>query len=874
MKKLFLPFPMLLIFVYSYSQPNANEEYKKQIGRMLKRSDVNTYTMKYFTDLAKFSYGKINGKDKWENNYQLAIKNANTSAEKFNADFQNIISKNKANADKERIVFKTVEWSGRVIMSPIESIPIWGPIQKEINNQIFQAAEDELTNNYKKKLVHSLEEIRKNNQEKYNSIIKSGNYEEVKNALNDAHFFSTTEFSNVDPEYQEIIEKSQQKFLQESVKGTLERVVTDLGNQQIQITEVNKEISKLSQFTYKFAEESNNRFNTLVQSQVQLNTKVEAFYNQYKTDKKALDFMQDYLYSKMNTKEKINALNAGLLSNLSIKDKAMLTEELKLEEQKEDVINSTKSYLNSAAISIKILGDLGIGDSKLVQDISEAVNIGQTAVSVVEAFTSGNYLDCISSITGLFGKKGDDVATQMHKQIMQRFDRIDASIKRIEGKIDQLLAGQQKMLELQMTTYNTLIQISDKIDSQHNEIMKELTVIENALYENRQLIMNDWEGKCQACLEIQRRLHMNIDEGILPQSDILESEWVSLKGGEVEDCEAYIRKYLLKIGEDGINPDFYLTSSLSSAYSKSSIDVIENINNASFNLLKSCKEQIGNIKNQNSLLYSLYFPSTTITELNSKINADTIILQSKYYPPISNLFLKSIKPEAIVRHDNIVRNIGFIMGLTDINKDLITWEQFTKPNPPKHRNAKAYIEYALQLTNVSIAQQAILAGDILLPIIFNESYNYHSGTGDTLKFKACETLLKMNELLAYNFSNYFIGAYLKQSSQTESQYSFAYISKDSLTMSKVVKSAFPIAYIKKGDTRLTKSKSEEGWYLTIDTTIYSITNPTQIDKTPLVQSQYLSGLLKNREKLLEQVFSISAYDNKLAENLNYLIMKN
>src|SRR5688572_6546268 len=125
-------------------QENKEETYGRQIGKMLEKSDVSSYTMKYFTDVAKYTFNKTSPGDDWESKYQAAIQKANNNAERFSADFQKIIAKNKESADKERIVFKTVEYSGRVIMSPIESIPIWGPIQKEINNQIFKVAEDEL----------------------------------------------------------------------------------------------------------------------------------------------------------------------------------------------------------------------------------------------------------------------------------------------------------------------------------------------------------------------------------------------------------------------------------------------------------------------------------------------------------------------------------------------------------------------------------------------------------------------------------------------------------------------------------------------------------------------------------------------------------
>ena len=859
---------------HTNAQPAAESTYKAQVGRMLKKSDASTYTIKYFSDVAKYTFGNTSGADKWESKYQQSIRAANTNADRLAADFQKIISKSRENVDKERIVFKTVEYSGRIIMSPIESIPIWGPIQKEINNQIFEAADNELTNNYRKRLAYSLEKIRVTDQVKYNSIIKSGNYEEVKQALTEVNYFSNAAFTDVGPEYQEIIEKSQQKFLQESVKSTLERVVTDLGNQQIEIDNVNARISKLSQFTYRFAAESDRRFDNLMQSQLQLNTKVEQFYKAYQTDKKALDFMQDYLYSKMNTTEKIQALQSGLLSNLPASERKMITDELVLEQEKEKVLNTAKDFLNTAAISMKILGDLGLGDSQLAQDISQGINIGQTAVTAVAAFTSGNYLECISSITGLFGKKGDDAAAQRHKQIMQRFDRIDATLDRIESKMDILLEGQKKIFELQVSTFNKLLDLSDKIDEQHNAVMSRLSTIEHALYENRKLIMDAWEAKCQACLQTIRRLEMNIDQNILPTPEKLKAAYPNLKQGYFQKCEDYINTYVFYDDQPSFNPDFNLTSFIDNVNIATAYRKLDTINKVSFNLLFGYNKPVEKIKTPDQLLLSLFFPSASISELNQKIQADTILFNTGLYPTMPGLFSNVIKPEVSERHGYVVRNIGFLQSLTDGDRNLISWNQFTSENPPGQRDARYELENAMRLNNVAIAQQSILAGDILLPLIFKESYNYHAGTGDTLRFKVCESLLTMNELLAYNYTNYFISTYLSRSNQSEMQYAYAFNSRDSLVMSQVIKSSFPVDYIDTADARLAIRNQNPGWYLCIGEFLYPLPNPSQVNKIPLNQSQYLEGLLRNREKLLQHIFSFKSYEPGTPESLNYLILKN
>jgi hypothetical protein len=55
---------------------------------------------------------------------------------------------------------------------------------------------------------------------------------------------------------------------------------------------------------------------------------------------------------------------------------------------------------------------------------------------------------------------------------------------------------------------------------------------------------------------------------------------------------------------------------------------------------------------------------------------------------------------------------------------------------------------------------------------------------------------------------------------------------------------------------------------------YALPDPSQIDNAIFVQSQYLVGLLNNRDKLFKQIFSLPTSDKKLVESTNYLIMKN
>lgn len=842
--------------------PSANQ----QLLNILKKSDIGTNAVKYSIEIGKTAYG---------NNQKLSddINVIHPNLTKYNSEFQKTITNVKSQSDKDKIIFKSVEFGNSVIMSPVYAVPVLGNIMKEVNNQIFDAAEKDLKQNYEKKLAYSLEELRKKNQSKYNDIIQSKDYNEVKKALDEVNFFSNQSYKNLAPEFQELIEKSQQKFLQESVNTTLKRIIDDVGNQQIEINEVNSKINGLSQFTYEFAKESNKRFETLVNAQNELNNKVNSFYQEYQKDKKALDFMQDFMYSKMNTKEKINALESGLFPSLSNEEKNTLKEKLAILEKREEVINAAQDFLNSASISLKIANDLGLGNSPLVQDLSTAINYGQAAFGAVTSFMSGNYLGAISSITGLFGGGRPDIAEQRHKQIMERFDRIDKKLEIIDQKLDVLIEGQKTIIENQQKTFDFLIQLAENINQQHNEIMNEFKTVENEIYINRGLITNEWEVKCQACLEIiQKRLKMDIDQDVLPNYDVLRQEYANIQGAILPTCENYIARYRFASGGSKINPDFYIESSIDEISKAPNIKDLIKLNEQSFNLLLNSNYYKKSNENKNKLITSLFYPSANITELENKFNSKDVIINDENYKFDFSYFLKLLQPQAVDRHGYVIRNIGFLINLTDGHRNLINWDKLADKNLIL-RNLKLELNEAIQLNNISIAQQTMLSGDILLPILYNI---LEVNKNNEQLANVSKDLLTKNSTLATNFVNYYFYKRTNSYTLNQSQYSYAYNSKDSLLFSNTVLPLFPVEYIDSTDKRIKTYNLKEGWHMLIANLPYRIPEPNSINSISLIQTESLPILVDNRNKLYRQLKSYNIYKGLSADqitDLNYMIIK-
>jgi hypothetical protein len=894
-------FGLILVFgpLYaSYSQ--GHDEFKKELGRMMGRKDVSAYTARYFADYAKYQFKqKVALDGDTESQYKKMLAESNPRLNSFVSDFTSIVATNQKNADRDKLVFKGVELLGRVIESPVDAIPVAGPIYKEINNQIFDAAEKELTRNYQLKLANSLAELQKLNQTKYDQILRSGDYNEVKATLEGVHYFSSVSFDGVSEEFEKVIKKSQEMVLQDAVKGSLERVINDLQGQHYQIQDVEEKIANLSQFTFKFAKESNARFNELSEAQRELSSRFTSFYTKYKGQETAVNYMQEFLFSKMSAAEKIEALDGGMLNDRSPEERQNIRDRLQLQKQKEQVINSARRYLNSATIALKVLDDIGLGKSELANSISSAVNIGQAATSAVESFMSGNFLEGISSLTGLFGK--EDVASQRHNQIMQRFDKIDASLDEIKGQMKELLRQQQEMLRLQGKTLNTLIALSDQIAAQHNESMTQLKTIEQALYINREINMQEWEGSCQACLEVIRRLQVDVDGELIPSFGTVEKEYVNIQQRYLGRCQDYLATVVIALDKPTLAPQFILASNAFKEEDRITFDRLQKINDLSFRVLSSTKDLVGNLKPGKSLLYSLMSPSRSIEQLENKIHATEIVLNADYYPTDFAIYQRIIKPEVAIRHGFVLRNLDFIVGLTDNQMNLIKWDDYVKSRPPAHANLKDEIVNAIRLNNIAIAQQTILAGDILLPIIFNEIMKYLSTSTKTDLYKLCEELLAENEVLARNFTNYYVDAFIRNSKRDEKtarneiQYAYAFILKDSLMMTKVISSPFPISY-KKVDGSMIRDEKDQGWYMSFtDNRFYKLPFPEDIGSKPLVVTEYLNNmvlhakeqtnsrnsslnnsLLANRQRLLQHMLSYGIYDNEeeMISNINYLIIKN
>ena len=485
--------------------------------------------------------------------------------------------------------------------------------------------------------------------------------------------------------------------------------------------------------------------------------------------------------------------------------------------------------------------------------MATAANYGQNAVAAFEMIGNGNYMGAALKITGLFKKKGPDIGGQRHKQVMAYLRRIDAKLDKMDAKLDSLLVGQRKMLDLQIKSINLIIDLSQKVDEYYNLTNLRLNNIENAIYHNRQLIVNDWRSKCKSCYDVINSLDsMNIDEQRLPNYEIVNKAYTNLKMGGFKNCEDYINFYLMD--RFGINPYFHYETYVADVAKGAYVRMLDTINDLSFKLLFQAIDTMSTQSAKDKYFMSLFFPVENLETIRTKYEAQSISFNDEFYKLPREYFDSFLMADIIADYGYIIRNIGFLYNLTDENRNLITFERFVADDAPRHRDVDSKIKETIKLHNVAIAQQNILSGDVLLKTLFDISINQIQN--NETQFSDVKKLLELNSLLGKNFTEYYIKHYLEYNTLSQAQYYYAYSSKKEYLMTEILKTPFKIAFIKSDDKGIKKYNLKEGWYFVIGKSYYAMPSPKIINApTSLYKSALTDKLVQNRNYLLENLRS-------------------
>lgn len=199
-------------------------------------------------------------------------------------------------------------------------------------------------------------------------------------------------------------------------------------------------------------------------------------------------FLKEFMFGSMSPEDQLKALESG---KFKLPDQKSKEKALKVLVGRRKLVSDANKYLNGASVVAGVLGQAGILKPKLVADVNKAANTGLAVVNGLSALASGNYIGAISavgSLMGIWGKKGPDVATQRHEQIMEQFGILQQGQEQIMENQEKLMEGQREIMRLQVETYRAVQSMGKRIEKRFDEVMESLGRIHHDVLVNRRLI--------------------------------------------------------------------------------------------------------------------------------------------------------------------------------------------------------------------------------------------------------------------------------------------------------------------------------------------------------------------------------------------------
>ena len=217
------------------------------------------------------------------------------------------------------------------------------------------------------------------------------------------------------------------------------------------------------------------------------------------------DLIADFAFARMSPSERVSALEAGLLDRRircptnatagcdSDAIRASMIARYSKEAEIQETLKALGGIVKDANTALKIAGDLGLD---VPEEIGVAVNVATAAFNAFASFSTGNFLDGISAITGLFGGKKDPVA-ERHKQMMEYLRK---NFEIINKRLDALREGQERIME-------GFVQVSEQIHALHIDMDARFRALDFRIdlvdQRLRQLIWKDW-ASCNTVADFAR----------------------------------------------------------------------------------------------------------------------------------------------------------------------------------------------------------------------------------------------------------------------------------------------------------------------------------------------------------------------------------
>lgn len=564
-------------------------------------------------------------------------------------------------------------------------------------------------------------------------------------------------------------------------------------------------IRKVEAGIKKDVQQTVDNLNELKESQDIIREQLAVLTEEHALNSRDMQFVKEFLYGKMDSNEKLGAIDEGMLNHLPIEEKEKEIAKLKLIAAREQFVQTSKKYLNDAQNVLSIAQNLGLKHDFL-EKAQKGVDILNGGVAVITQFHSGDILGGMATLTGIFGSKSDPVQAKLQmitdqlNGIMEAQMVLSAQVEQVQKGINHLVAGQEILLKnLQTFAENVnegLNTIFGKINKVHIDVLINRSLIHEYLSERDFDAITSFIKHEKYSLNV---LKENDPDFITITEKILKPHISQLKDFETSVYKAFrVNRKQEKAELDKSGKLFEIPSEFKLISSGSQDDPLL-VRNEKFvhDLLRldSLFTSYARTKPNASpaeMYIGLIMPMYNVMDLmkknsislTQKIASDEQVQEivnflhcDMTYPYKSSTNNNYLEPTYLLEVVDAMINFHYLYRYLDerverrINVEEIVKGESAYPS-------KDFLLYRARfLINIGIAQQIMLSGDVLIPYMY-EMLNKgvalppDSLDTDTSRIqRLCIRILGSNDLVRYNFIKYFVNMRLRELRRPDLNYS-------------------------------------------------------------------------------------------------------
>jgi hypothetical protein len=774
----------------------------------------------------------------------------------------------------------------------------------EMETKFTDSGRDEL----QRILKTGLDQVKQTNQPEYDRLTQMTDPSQFIDALDkDVNGLFGNSLDNISQEDKEIVNSFRIQETGEIMKDGFAWVANTASLQQGEIDGVRSNVINIAKTFDQFSAKMGSRVDDLVSKEDSLEDSVTTLQNDFGGQQDQITYLQTAMFGTMSPDQRKAAISNGMLDNLPPEQQKALEEENDIELKNQAFQVSVSDTLKGADDLLNIAGNIGVSP-QLVSDAKTGLEIAEEAANAFADFSSGNILGGISSISNVFGLGGPDVEAIRQQQVMQGLGILEQGQSIIMQKETSLIQGEKTIIQNQQHEMDALSTLSKQLQISHQAEMDELQRIDvDVLYNRKQI--TDAATKnyfdCQAIVDGPNGGASYTSKYIDTAHQLYPSEqtFITLYNSSklhFTNCLAFLQGFR---SEDGrFDPVLFNLESYKPKDPNGVENFISLVYTPAFSLLSDKRIHANSTDTNNTRMSSLFVPVTTVDGFLAKQGHILQPYSFQYQVSASDYLTVPFSVEQILETARIVEDAHFYFMLVDANDNIRPWHELVSAADVRTTGYLYVLPDTLELLDIGIAQQQLISGDSLLPVIdevlskWNESFSDAQLLGCTTSLanmpEACNTkysmfsrqllsegiveadrsaiynratsLLDADSILAHNFLLYKLRQQLASTGTSIVSYSLAL----GLGKSDVLKSCID------ADWQFVRS-ADGNWSVQFGSKPIPLPSASEVASGNFLQRAEIQQLLTERERITDELAtynSINIANANTRKTVNTLLM--